>query len=106
MAKTVVLVSTDLLAQSRVSAAADAAGWSYATAHPKMSGPLEADLLILDLDAIDAWGRFRDAAPADRTVGFYSHIDKRRKAAAEKHGVDAIPRGAFWKKLSELLDGV
>jgi hypothetical protein len=105
MAKTVVLVSTDLLAQSRVAAAAEKAGWSYATAHPKMIGPapLEADLLIFDLDALEASGRFRDTAPANKTLGFYSHIDKKLRAAADRHGIEAIPRGAFWRKLPELL---
>ena len=108
MPKTVVLVSTDLLAQSRVAAAAEAAGWAYATAHPKIAemapGPLEGDLVIYDLDAIEASRRFRDAAKPTRTVGFFSHIDKRKKAAAAKQGIEAIPRGAFWRKLPELLE--
>jgi hypothetical protein len=104
MAKTVVLVSTDLLAQSRVAAAAEKAGWAYATAHPKMASTPTADLLIYDLDAIETSGEFRDTAPANKTVGFFSHIDRRKKSAAEKHGIEAIPRGAFWRRLPEFLE--
>jgi hypothetical protein len=69
-------------------------------------GPLDADLLIYDLDAIEASGRFRNTAPGDpsRAVGFFSHIDKRKKAAADRNGIEAFPRGAFWRKLPELLE--
>jgi hypothetical protein len=106
MAKIVVLVSTDLLAQSRVAAAAEAAGWGYATAHPKMAqttpGPLQGDLIIYDLDALEA-GRVGNTAPGKRTVGFFSHIDKRKKASADKLGIEAIPRGRFWRELPALL---
>ena len=67
------------------------------------------DLLVLDLDrgrdrALDAVAAAREAGltPA-KVVAFVSHVDDDLVQAARRAGVDAWPRGRFWRSLEELL---
>lgn len=106
--KRVLLVGGDLSARARLDAAAQRAGWDLRTCRPEDAGEVlraeSIDLVVADLDsgrnvALEA---LRDV-PA-RVVGFYSHVDTALGDAARAAGVEAVPRGRFWRDLEELLD--
>ena len=110
MTRRVLLVDGDLLALSRVEAAARAAGAELQTCATKdLDVTLAAnafDYVFVDLDrggkaALDAVGRV-SGAPS-KVVGFFSHVDEDIKAAARDAGVDAWPRGRLWRSLGQLL---
>ncbi|HSR94919.1 MAG TPA: hypothetical protein VLK56_08635, partial [Solirubrobacterales bacterium] len=67
-----------------------------------LSDPIEADVLVCDLDAVNA----KEVAEADvPTLGFYSHVDVETKEAAEAAGIDlAIPRSRMSRELPQLVD--
>lgn len=107
------LVSTDLLARSRLEDAAARAGWrvdvTSAQALPERAASSGADVLVLDLDSggPDLLDRLKEARergeiPA-RVVGFFSHVDTALAEAARAAGCEAVPRGKFWRSLPELL---
>lgn len=105
--KRVLLVGGDLSARARVEAAAKRAGWELRTCRTDDVADVvrgeSVDLVIADLDS----GRdvvleaLRGVAP--RVVGFYSHVDAALGEAATAAGVEALPRGRFWRELDELL---
>lgn len=104
------LASRDLAAKARVADAAARAGWTMVTAPVgDLNGALDEhapDLVVLDLDeagepALAALG----PAPRARTIGFFSHVDTALGDAARAAGVDAVPRGRFWRTLPRLLEG-
>lgn len=100
-------MSSDLQARVRLDAAAGARGIPTEARRPD-GGMGEADpsVVILDLDQLGAAGVARWAGqvgPEVRLLGFYSHIDTELGASAERHGIEAIRRGRFWKLLPEKL---
>ena len=109
------LVSSDLLARSRLESAALEAGAELDAAEP--SRLLEElrerapELLILDLDAggralLDRVEEARGEGIApERVVGYFSHVDDVLGRAAELAGVRALPRGRFWREVRDLLRG-
>jgi hypothetical protein len=104
----VVLVSRDLLARGRVTEAADAAGVSLITTPPDApeSLPPAPDLVLLDLDAMDATTIARFARSPGRVLGYYSHVDVDLGDAAGRAGVEALPRGRLWRELPQILAGL
>ncbi|HYI44545.1 MAG TPA: hypothetical protein VE174_03675 [Actinomycetota bacterium] len=65
-------------------------------------------LVLLDLDAggdelVASVTELSQNSPGVRWVGFFSHVaeDLGRKATAA--GIEAIPRGRFWRELPKLL---
>jgi hypothetical protein len=105
--KRVLLVGGDLSARARLDAAAQRAGWDLRTCRPEdaaeVVGAEPVDLVVADLDsgrdvALEA---LRDVAV--RVVGFYSHVDTALGEAATVAGVEAVPRGRFWRELDDLL---
>lgn len=109
------LVSTDLLARSRLEDAAARAGWRVEVASPAAlpgrAASTGADLLVLDLDSggtelldrLDE-ARARGDVP-ERIVGFFSHVDTALGEAARAAGCRAMARGKFWRSLPGLLGG-
>jgi DNA-binding response OmpR family regulator len=107
------LVGADLMARARVEQAAAAAGYSLATIPAGGFGDaLRAhapDLVILDLDAGGraVLGGLQHAraqgAVTGRVVGFFSHVDAELGDAARAAGCDAMPRGRFWRALSDIF---
>jgi hypothetical protein len=63
---------------------------------------IEAELLVCDLDAVDATEVVQAGVP---TLGFYSHVDVETKEAADAAGIDlAVPRSRMARELPQLVD--
>lgn len=107
MGGTIVVASSDLQVRARVERAAPHADFVGPTGFSERLG--DAALLVLDLDAggqaaIDEVAALAAATRApDRVIGFYSHIDDDLRRAAQAAGIDAFPRGRFWRDLPALL---
>jgi hypothetical protein len=101
------LASRDLAARARVQDAVERSGWSMATASPGDLGPAAAEhapaLVVIDLDeaGVDALG-----PPGVRAIGFFSHVDRPLAEAARAAGIEAVPRGRFWRTLPQLLAAI
>jgi hypothetical protein len=110
---TVVMVGGDLMARSRVEQAAEAAGLRLERLAFNDLDALEqaprAEVVVLDLDdggreLIDRWVALAgDEAP--RTIGYFSHVDAALGEHAGANGIEAMPRGRFWRTLNETLAG-
>lgn len=105
----VLLASRDLAAKARVADAAARAGWTMVTARVgDLNGAVEEhspELVVVDLDeagepVVCALG----PAPRARIIGFFSHVDTSLGDAARAAGVEAVPRGRFWRTLPQLLE--
>ena len=87
----------------RVEAAA--AGRADITTQPNLDGfPEGISLVLLDLDSAgdDVLPRAEElirATPKTRWVGYFSHIDEALGRRAAEVGIEAVPRGRFWKDL-------
>jgi hypothetical protein len=63
-------------------------------------------LVILELEApgsVEVVAAVREKAPGARVVGFAPHVLEERLAAAREAGAEVLPRGAFVKRLPELV---
>lgn len=63
-------------------------------------------LVILELEAsgsVEIIAAIRAKAPGARVVGFAPHVLEERLAAAREAGAEVLPRGAFVKRLPELV---
>lgn len=105
-----VLVGGDLAARARVADAAARAGLELVTTGPAgLSGALgggRVRLVIVDLDdapsdALDVVAEQRPSSA--RVVGFYSHVDLELGQRARAAGIEAVPRGRFWRELSGMV---
>ncbi len=104
------LASRDLAAKARLADAAARAGWTMVTARVgDLSGAVAEhapELVVVDLDeASEPTLRALGPAPPTRTIGFFSHVDTALGEAARAAGVEAVPRGRFWRTLPQLLEG-
>lgn len=106
-AHTVLLVSRDLNARARVEGAAP--DGATVAVRSRLEGVARGvTLVLLDLDAggdelVASVTELSQNSPGVRWVGFFSHVaeDLGRKATAA--GIEAIPRGRFWRELPKLL---
>jgi hypothetical protein len=97
----VLAIVTDLMLSSRVEESLRSAGHDVAVMQ-SLPDPVEADLLICDLDAVDIEQVAQASAP---TLGFYSHVDVETKQAADAAGIDlAVPRSRMARELPQLVD--
>jgi len=99
MAKIVAIVA-DLMLASRVQESLRAAGHEVSVT-PTLPNPVDADLIVCDLDTADI-----DAVAAIPipTLGFYSHVDVETKKAAETAGItQAVPRSRMARELPDLV---
>ncbi len=111
--RTVLLVGGDLMARARLEAAAREMGVELVTSSQET---LETKLrerrpamVVLDLDiggdgvlAALERARGQDLVP-ERVVGYFSHVDATLGQAARAAGCEAMPRGRFWRSLTEIL---
>lgn len=110
----IVLLSTDLMAVSRIEGAAAAIGASVQVTRDTVAAvtcckEIGAAALLVDLSApaID-WATFREfATAADRStqiVAFGPHVHKERLEAARAAGCDSVlSRGQFFNELGTLV---
>ena len=113
MARNVLVVEADLLALGRLEATAASTGAAVRTCNVNdLSDMLETrafDLVVLDLDrggepALDSLAKARDDGYGPpEVVAFVSHVDDDLIEAARRAGVEAWPRGRFWRSLGEVL---
>ena len=116
MARRVVAVVPDLFFATRIAATAGQVG--VALEMPEPEAALAAirnappALVILDLHAPGdplALARALKGDPATRNlrlIGFYSHVDRELRRAAEQAGLDEVlPRSTFTRHLPALLRG-
>lgn len=105
----VVLVVSDLLARSRLSEAAAAAGYEVTVqrrvpdpGEPATPGsgspdqPAHPGLLVIDLDlpgALEGATAWRQACPDVRVVGYAFHIETELIAQARAAGIEVVPHG-------------
>ena len=57
------------------------------------------DLVVVDLSRPGVLESLPDA----RVIGFAPHVDDELLASANEHGVEALPRSVFFRRLSELM---
>jgi hypothetical protein len=94
----IALLSPDLLFGSKVQGALRAAG------HEVVSPDAAADLLVVDLtaDAEERLGAVREAKVP--TLGFYSHVERDVRRAAEEAGIDrVVPRSRMAREGAALV---
>lgn len=109
----ITLVSPDLMARGRLEPAATGAGAELDTV--RVDRLLERlrrevpDILVLDLDAggrdllaVLETARSKRLLPG-RVIGYFSHVDEDLGRAAAAAGIDAFPRGRFWRDVQTLL---
>ena len=100
MAKIAAIVS-DLMLASRVQESLRAAGHEVSVT-PTLPNPLEADLIVCDLDTADIDAIAAAPFPA---LGFYSHVDVETKQRAQTAGIDlVVPRSRMARELPDLID--
>ena len=88
------IIGKDLKDRDRLERAATAAGLDLEPA----DGPPAVIVVDLDREGVPA-----DLPPGIRAIGYYSHVNEELAGRAKLAGIEAIPRGKFWKDLSELL---
>lgn len=71
--------------------------------HPSLRGAL----VVLDLDGAGSVLEEIDVIDSlqahSAVIGFFSHVDDELAAKARLRGIEAIPRGRFWRSLPEIL---
>lgn len=106
----VLLVGGDLNAAARVQAAADAASRPLARTDAKgLADALGAErpaLVLVDLDmggapALEALASA--SSEGVRVVAFFSHVDEGAGRRAREAGLEALPRGRFWRELPGIV---
>jgi hypothetical protein len=111
--KSLMVVGGDLMARSRIEQAAAAASISVerlaVEALGSLTEPPTADLVILDLDSggralVDSWTALAGES-GPRTLGYFSHVDADLGDHARARGIEAVPRGRFWRTLETTLAG-
>ena len=106
----VLLVGADLMGRARVEEAVRRAGGTLVTCAPDELGAAlrerDPDVVIVDLDSAGAAAvAAASGAAGPRLLGYFSHVDAALGDAARSAGIDALPRGRFWRELPNLLEG-
>lgn len=106
MTRRIVVACPDLLFRARIFAAAEAAGVAVTSVKPADLPTVEKGALVLvDLEVPGVVPHAAAAVAAGaRVVGFGSHKDVARLAAARQAGIDAMPRSAFVERLAALVN--
>jgi hypothetical protein len=109
--RVIAVVGGDLMALSRIEAAATANSLDLQRLSQddleSLDEPPAVELVVLDLDSggralVDVWSSLAgDSGP--RAVGYFSHVDATLGDHARAKGVEALPRGRFWRSLDEIL---
>jgi hypothetical protein len=109
---TVLLVGGDLNAQVRVGDAARRAGGTLQRVAPEHLATEIASkspsMVVIDLDEVGAEALTavpRDSGPdGPIVVAYFSHVDGALGESARQAGVEALPRGRFWRELPSLVE--
>jgi hypothetical protein len=95
----VAAVVPDLFFASKVKETLAAAG--YEVDLVAAGAPVDADVLVVDLDAA---GTAVTAPPGTPRLGFYSHVDVETRERAEEAGFDlVVPRSRMAREMPELV---
>ena len=93
----VLAVAADLMLASRVEGSLTAAGHAVTVA-PSLPAEADVDLLVCDLDAVDASAVAGMGIPS---LGFYSHLDVEARERADEAGIDlVVPRSRMARELA------
>ncbi len=97
----VLAVVADLMLASRVEGSLTAAGHAV-TVVPSLPAEADVDLLVCDLDAVDANAVVGMGIPS---LGFYSHLDVEARERADEAGIDlVVPRSRMSRELPQLAE--
>ena len=97
----VLAVAADLMLASRVEGSLRAAGHEVTVAST-LPESVDADVVVCDLDAVDAAAVVATGLPA---LGFYSHVDVEARRRAQEAGIDVVvPRSRMARELPELVE--
>lgn len=58
------------------------------------------ELVVIDLDRVGIPENLPEAVPV---IGYYSHVNEDAENRATAAGIEAIRRGEFWPRLTEIL---
>jgi hypothetical protein len=99
----VLAVSADLMLGSKVEATLSAAGHEVTLSPSLAQAPLEGvELLVADLEAESPQALVGLGVPV---LGYYSHVDRQTREAAEAAGVDlVVPRSRMARELPQLAE--
>ena len=108
----VLLVGGDLNAQVRVGDAAHRAGGTLLRVS---SEDLAAEIaskapsmVVIDLDEVGAEplaaAQQNSGSASPMVVAYFSHVDAALGESAREAGVEALPRGRFWRELPSLVE--
>ena len=90
------------MARARVEEAAKRAGARVEVVAPDAIGSRVVDL---DRAGPDGLARLSEVAGRARVIGYFSHVDEELGRKARAEGVEALPRGRFWRELPSILTG-
>ena len=64
-------------------------------------------LVLVDLDRAgpDGVAALSEVAETARVIGYFSHVDEELGRKARAQGIEALPRGRFWRELPAILAG-
>ena len=97
----VLAVVADLMLASRVEGSLSAAGHTVTVA-PSLPAKAVVDLVVCDLDAVDAAAVPGLGVPV---LGFYSHVDVEARKRGEEAGIDlVVPRSRMARELPSLAE--
>ncbi|MBK5219325.1 MAG: hypothetical protein JJE35_06040 [Thermoleophilia bacterium] len=99
----VVSIADDLMLASRVDVLLTGAGHHVVLARSLQEAPLDgAELIVADLDVENPEALVGLGMPV---LGYYSHVDTEKRAAAEAAGIDlAVPRSRMARELPALVE--
>ena len=105
----ILLVGGDLNAQARVDAAARRSGGELRRVTPDNLGSEIAAgapaLVVIDLDDVGAEVLHALGVNGDPpVVAYFSHVDVALGERAKEAGIEALPRGRFWRELPSLVE--
>ena len=97
----IALVAPDLFFAAKIQETLTSAGHEVVPRSAIGDVAKEADLVIVDLDALGERLPERDAAPV---LAFYSHVDAEARRRAESAGYDlVVPRSRMAREMPELV---
>lgn len=98
----VIALGTDLLLGSKVDAMLSAAGHDVTLAPAPPEAPVDADLIVADLDSENPQALKNLGIPV---LGYYSHVNVETRQAADAAGIDlAVPRSRMARELPALVE--
>jgi DNA-binding response OmpR family regulator len=106
----VLFVGDDLMARARVEEAAKRSGSRVDVVTPEEVGRRLGDdeaVVLVDLDRAgpDGLTSLSEVAGRARVIGYFSHVDEELGKRAQEEGIEALPRGRFWRELPSILAG-